>query len=126
GQSVTATAQYTMTQADADRGFVHNTATVDGTPPPGSPDVELPPPAEAIINLPPAPGLSVDKTSRFTADAVVGETIDYSFAATNTGNVTLTGVSIDDPLPGLSSLAYDWPSKTGVLAPGETVTATAT
>ncbi|GAA4479500.1 hypothetical protein GCM10023190_22690 [Enteractinococcus fodinae] len=126
GQSVTATAQYTVTQADVDRGFVHNIATVDGTPPPGSPDVELPPPAEEIIHLPPAPGLIVDKTSSFTADAVVGETIEYAFAATNTGNVTLTDVSIADPLPGLSSLSYDWPGDTGVLAPGETVTATAT
>lgn len=53
-QSVTATAQYTVTQADVDHGFVHNIATVDGTPPPGSPDVELPPPAEEIVHLPPA------------------------------------------------------------------------
>ncbi|MFW0776066.1 DUF7507 domain-containing protein, partial [Paenarthrobacter nitroguajacolicus] len=44
----------------------------------------------------------------------------------NTGNVTLTNVSITDPLAGLSALAYTWPGAAGVLLPGETVTATAT
>lgn len=125
GQAVTATAQYTVTQTDVDRGFIHNSATVDGTPPPGSPTVELPPPAQEITPLPPQPGLSVDKTSSFSAEAVVGETVEYTFGATNTGNVTLTDVSIDDPLPGLSGLSYNWPGQAGVLAPGESVTATA-
>ncbi|MGO3148396.1 MAG: DUF7507 domain-containing protein, partial [Leucobacter sp.] len=48
------------------------------------------------------------------------------FVATNTGNVTLTGVTINDPMVGLSALAYVWPGDAGVLAPGESVAASAT
>src|SRR5690606_33232457 len=56
------------------------------------------------------------------------ETVTYTFVAENIGNVTLTDVEITDPLPGLSALTYDWSDAegTGVLAPGDTVTATAT
>src|SRR5699024_2277934 len=41
--------------------------------------------------------------------------------------VTLTGVSIADELDGLSDIAYgEWPVTEGTLAPGQSVTATAT
>lgn len=52
----------------------------------------------------------------------VGDTVTYSFVVTNTGNVTLTDVTVTDPLPGLS--AIDCPATT--LAPGESMTCTAT
>ncbi|MBN8900669.1 MAG: hypothetical protein J0H57_06495, partial [Rhodospirillales bacterium] len=45
----------------------------------------------------------------------------------NAGNVTLANVGITDPMPGLSTIRYGtWPGAVGVLAPGESVTATAT
>ncbi|OYC97936.1 hypothetical protein CI089_05275 [Microbacterium sp. Yaish 1] len=119
GQSVTATATYTLTQADRDAGVVDNTATATGTPPVGDPvthddEFELP--------VPQAPGIALVKTG-----VLEGGELTYSFTATNIGDVTLTDVAIADELPGLSDLAYaDWPGVAGVLAPGESVTATAT
>ena len=135
GQSVVATASYTLTQADVDAGAVDNTATVFGTPPnaydPENPDGEGIPQEpvtdedSATIPLPPAPAIELVKTGSATGKALAGDRIEYTFVATNTGNVTLSGVVISDPLAGLSVLTYQWPGETGVLAPGQSVKATA-
>ncbi|WP_166789332.1 MULTISPECIES: DUF11 domain-containing protein [unclassified Cryobacterium] len=119
GQSVTATASYTLTQADLDAGLVSNTATVTGTPPHGpvvsdKDTFELP--------LVDGPAISLVKTG-----VVHGDTITFTFVVTNTGNVSLTSVSIADELRGLSAITYGaWPNAQGELAPGASVTATAT
>ncbi len=118
GQSVTATASYTLTQADRDAGIVENTATTTGTPPSGTP---VPDEDDFDQPVPQNPGILLEKTG-----AVSGDTISYEFTVTNTGDVTLTGVSITDALKGLSEIVYgEWPTEAGVLAPGESVTATA-
>jgi uncharacterized repeat protein (TIGR01451 family) len=44
----------------------------------------------------PKPGIAIVKTG--PADAYVGDTITYTFTVTNTGGVTLTDVSVVDPL----------------------------
>jgi hypothetical protein len=44
---------------------------------------------------------------------------------TNEGNTTLRDVRIEDPLPGLSPLRFEWPGEPGVLLPGESAIATA-
>ncbi|WP_426005422.1 DUF7507 domain-containing protein [Paenarthrobacter sp. NyZ202] len=127
GQSVTATARYALTQADIDAGHVANTATTTGTPPTGP--AVTPPPASTDTPLTPGADLSLTKTADASAvqsPAQVGDVITYSFEAKNTGNVKLTGVVINDPLPGLSALAYTWPGAAGELLPGQSVTATAT
>jgi uncharacterized repeat protein (TIGR01451 family) len=126
GQSVTATATYPIRQADIDAGGLTNSALATGTPPAGPPITS--PPAGTEIPIPPILGLTLAKTAdtgSITAPAHPGQVISYRFAATNSGNVTLTGVSITDALPGLSALAYSWPGTPGVLAPGQSVTATA-
>lgn len=41
-----------------------------------------------------------DANSNGRPDA--GETVNYAFVVTNTGDVTLTGISVSDPLPGLA------------------------
>ncbi len=131
GESVTATATYTVTEADAVRGFVHNKATTVGQPP-NLPSGQTPPPVtdddEEEYDVPAKPAIELVKRATFEGDSVVGEVITYDFIATNTGNVTLTGVSITDPLVGLSSLNYIWPDAAapGTLLPGESVTASAT
>ncbi|POH66615.1 hypothetical protein C3B61_08665 [Cryobacterium zongtaii] len=118
-QSVTATASYTLTEADVTAGEVSNTATTSGIPPAGTAVTDE---APALVTLPElTPGISLEKTG-----VLAGDTIAYSFTATNTGNVTLTAVSIADELEGLSQIAYGaWPAASGVLAPGQSVTATA-
>jgi len=135
GEQVTATAQYTLTQADVDAGHVDNLASTTGTPPnaydpedpdgPGVPREPVTDEDRTVTPLPPAPAIELVKTGKATGDALAGDKVEYTFVATNTGNITLNGVVIDDPLPGLSKLTYQWPGEAGVLAPGEQVTATA-
>ncbi|UXN73585.1 DUF11 domain-containing protein [Devosia sp. A8/3-2] len=125
--SVTFTATYTPTQADIDAGQVSNTATGTGTPPSGPP-IESPP--DTVV-VPPdqTPGLSIVKTGTLNdldGDNLLdlGETISYSFLATNTGAVTLNGVTIDDPL--LQNAGVSVAPGPQTLAPGGTATFTAT
>jgi uncharacterized repeat protein (TIGR01451 family) len=127
GESVTATASYDLTQADVDSGAVRNTATATGTPPGGEEVAD-----EDTVDVPvtAAPAITLVKSGALAADArgVVGDLVTFTIRATNTGNVTLSGVAITDPMPGLSALVHDWSGAAaeGVLAPGESVTATAT
>ena len=126
GQSVAATATYTLTQADVDSGAVDNTAITTGTPPSGE---DVTDEDSADVPLPGTPQISLLKQGVLAADAtgIAGDTVEYEFTATNTGNTTLSDVTISDPLPGLSEIVYgDWPAAEGILAPGESVTATAT
>ncbi len=136
GQTVSATATYALTQADVDAGAVKNTATVTSAGP-GCPDPSGVEPGgakcvvqasdTANVALVSDPSMTFHKTVDRTRSAGPGTTLTYTFTVVNTGNVTLTGVAIADPLPGLSAISYGaWPSGTGVLAPGETLTATAT
>jgi uncharacterized repeat protein (TIGR01451 family)/fimbrial isopeptide formation D2 family protein len=122
GGSFTFTATYTPTQADIDAGQVENTATGTGTPPSGPP-VDSPP---DTVTVPPdeTPGLTIDKTGTLNdadGDGLIdlGETISYAFLVENTGNVTLTNVTVNDPLVTVN----EGPQ---TLAPGGSFTFTAT
>ncbi|WP_143469834.1 MULTISPECIES: SdrD B-like domain-containing protein [unclassified Leucobacter] len=119
GQQVRATAKLTLTQAHIDAGSLTNTATATGTDPAGT---GVKADDSAQLGFGQAPSISLEKHGALSKDQ---RTIRYSFTAKNTGNVTVTGVKIEDRLPGLGSIEYAWPGKPGVLAPGETVTATA-
>jgi len=54
---------------------------------------------------------------------VLDDEITYTFTVTNDGNLTLTDVSVSDPLPGLSAVT---PAGIATLAPGEARVFTAT
>ena len=97
GASTTCTATYVLTQADVDAGHVANSATVSGSPPTGA-DVTAVDTTDTAIVAGPAVGLV--KTAGAPSGNAAGDTIDYSFVVTNTGNVTLDPVSVDDPLVG--------------------------
>ena len=93
--STTCTASYTVTQADVDNGSIVNSAVADGTDPTGTP-VPTTPPSTATVTVTPEPGLSVVKTADPTTVTAAGDTVDYSFVVTNTGNVTVTGITVTD------------------------------
>ncbi|HVM18997.1 MAG TPA: LPXTG cell wall anchor domain-containing protein [Egibacteraceae bacterium] len=122
GERGTAEATYTVTEADAAAGEVYNEATAHGTPPTG-PDVQaIDDHTVDVSDIPeqPSPGIALEKSGPATAR--VGDVITYRFSATNTGDVTLTNVTISDDKLGIRDLAVT-PS---TLEPGERGTATAT
>ncbi|MBI5161842.1 MAG: DUF11 domain-containing protein, partial [Micrococcales bacterium] len=124
GDQVTATATYTVTQADVDAGAVSNTATVSGTRPSGATGSRT---ASATVPIASGGALALTKSSAYqSGSGAVGSVIRYTFGLRNTGNVTLAGVAVVDPLPGLSGVTYTWPGTAGTLAPNQTATGTAT
>ena len=113
---ITCTATYTVTQADVDRGGITNTATVTGTPPPGSPPL-TPVESGTAVTIARDAGLSLTKSSDGT-ELVAGTVINYTLSVSNTGNVTLTNVTVTDPLPNLSAIDCDGDNVIATLAPG--------
>jgi uncharacterized repeat protein (TIGR01451 family) len=103
-QQVFTGGSYTATQADIDSGgVITNTATATGLDPSGAP---LPPTTPSTVQTPladPAPALTIVKTGTLNdgngnGKADAGETVSYSFVVTNTGNVTETGVTVNDAM----------------------------
>jgi len=102
GATANGTATETLDQSQVDAGSVTNVVTASGTDPNGDP-VEADDTNTVPIGQNPA--IDLDKTGAFQDDngngrADVGETITYQFTATNIGNVTLTDVTVSDPLIG--------------------------
>ncbi|MCB0906356.1 MAG: hypothetical protein KDB63_04465, partial [Nocardioidaceae bacterium] len=122
GASMTCTATYTITQADVDAGSVANTATVSGTPPTGAAVTAQ---ASATKTIARTRSITLDKQSGAITDTDAngvdaGDTVAYTFLVTNTGNTTVTGLSISDAKVG----SVTCPATT--LAPGASTTCTAT
>jgi uncharacterized repeat protein (TIGR01451 family) len=107
--ATTFTATYAIQQGDIDLGQVLNQATATGTPPTGADISDLSgsdntnndPTIEPLAQN---PAITLDKiadASPFDDGSVPGEVINYSFVITNTGNVTLTDVTVTDALDGV-------------------------
>ncbi|WP_312315945.1 OmpA family protein [Stenotrophomonas sp.] len=116
GASTTcSTVVYTITQGDMDAGQVVNTATGQGTPPAGpnaTGDDSTTTPLAA------GPAMTVVKSASPTTYFIVGQQINYSYLVTNTGNVTLSSLSLtDDRIATVSCPAT-------TLAPGASTTCT--
>ncbi|MDR0960373.1 MAG: DUF11 domain-containing protein [Propionibacteriaceae bacterium] len=129
GHSRECTATYTVTQADVDKGSVENSATAKGTTPSGDPITS--PPSDTTTDTDRTPAITVDKTAKLNdgdGDGLAdpGETIDYSFTVTNTGEVTLTDPTLDDPLLANADPAVTPDCPKGAVAPGDSITCTAT
>nr|WP_255433562.1 choice-of-anchor K domain-containing protein [Tessaracoccus sp. MC1865] len=121
GASIECSASYTVTQADLDNGSVDNTATTVGTPPVGEPVTDT---DDETVPATQSPAIELTKDADVATYDAVGDVITYTFVATNTGNVTLSNVTISDPLPGMSELTCV-PVQPATLAPGATMTCTA-
>nr|WP_277352197.1 isopeptide-forming domain-containing fimbrial protein [Knoellia sp. DB2414S] len=123
GESTTCTAApHVLTQRDIDAGSVSNTATVRGTDPAGGAVTDT---DSALVVIDPASALTIDKTASAIDDRDgngpdAGDRITYSFTVTNTGNTTLSIVTVSDPTLKLTNLQCE-----AVLSPGESVTCTA-
>jgi gliding motility-associated-like protein/uncharacterized repeat protein (TIGR01451 family) len=123
----TATATYTIQQADVNAGQVTNSATVTGTTPTNgtvsdTSGTTITNDTPTVTTLTPSPSIAVVKTGAVGGTGTVGDVITYTFAVTNTGNTTLTNIFIDDVLTGSTNLAVT-PS---IMAPNAVGTATAT
>ncbi len=113
----TFTATYEITLDDINAGAVFNLATVQGEDPNGDPvtdDSEDPTPVDpsevdpdcpdcTVTTLDQTPSLELLKDGVYVdtnGDGItnVGDTVTYSFTVTNTGNVTITNITISDPL----------------------------
>src|SRR5439155_1132906 len=98
GASTTGTATRTLTQTQVDAGSVHDIALATGSPPTGSTVTAS---DDATVPIAANPHIAVDKTAGSIADtdangADAGDTVTYSYVVTNTGNVTLTGITVKD------------------------------
>lgn len=121
--SVQCTAAYQITQADLDAGTITNTATASAVPARGAAPVSNA--STASVTAAAAPAVTLVKSSSLTGAAAAGGAVDYSFVVTNTGNVTLSGLVVNDTsFSGTGSLgAIACPATT--LAPTASVTCTA-
>ncbi|MDP2687444.1 MAG: gliding motility-associated C-terminal domain-containing protein, partial [Aequorivita sp.] len=103
------TGTYAITQADIDAGQVTNQATAEGTAPDAtvvsdlSDDNSVLEDDPTIVELCQNPVIALIKTgvvndTNGNGCADVDETITYSFTVSNPGNVTLSNITITDPL----------------------------
>ena len=90
---IVCTAPYTVTQVDLDNGGVTNIADVTSADiPPANP------PSTATLTVPATqtPTLNFVKTANPAANVSAGNTVNFSYTVQNTGNVTLTAVTMAD------------------------------
>ncbi|WP_428963116.1 DUF7507 domain-containing protein [Micromonospora fluostatini] len=108
GQSTTCTGTYTVTEADVERGRIVNTAQATGRF-----GEQLVPSNEATFTVTTKktrPGLKIHKEARVDTDcedkckngdvAHKGDEIFYTYRVTNTGNVSISNVAVNDPTAG--------------------------
>ncbi|WP_431070875.1 DUF7507 domain-containing protein [Microbacterium phyllosphaerae] len=107
GASMTcAPVEYTLTQDDIDAGIVRNTASVTADAPVGT----VSDTASASADIDQTAGIDLQKNVGLVQDATgdgfigAGDTVEYTFTTSNTGNTTLSDVEITDPLLGAGVL----------------------
>ena len=116
GETQTFEASYVVTEADVIAGKVVNNATGEAeNPDPKKEETPVTPGEKEDPVETPNPGLTVIKTSDKTGEVKLGDKITYTITVTNNGNVTISGVKLEDSLTG-----DDW--TLGNIKPGETVT----
>lgn len=120
GEATTCRGSYVVTQADVDRGRIDNTATTRGGDPVGGDPVDQ---DTSSVQVPIAqtPSLAITKKADAATPLSVGQATTFTVTATNTGNVTATGVQVSDAMPSVTGLTCT-PAQPATLAPGATMT----
>ena len=111
----TYTATYTVTQDDLD-----NNESLTNTIEIRTPEVPGPTTDTEVTLLTRRPAISITKATTATTFTAPGEVISYTLIISNTGNVTLTGVVVTDPIAVVTCTGAPY-----TLVPGEQVTCTA-
>lgn len=135
--SATVAATYTLTQDDVNTGSVSNSASVTGQDPSGADVTDVSDSTNpgdgagaddpTVTQIPRGPAMTIVKTPSVASGVVVGQVITYSYLVTNTGNVTLTDITLDDQhtsASGTSALAISDGGVIASLAPGDSATLT--
>lgn len=116
GESATVeTGKYTVTEQDILAGKVVNVAVASGTGSDNEPTDEFSGQAEDPTDVE-GPSLFVEKTSSVNGTAKLNEDISYTIKVTNNGNLTITGIMVEDALTGNTG---DKVISAGNLKPGE-------
>ena len=111
-----------VTQADIDNGQIDNTAVADAVGPGGQRIASAP--SSAVVGVTAAPSLSLVKSPSPTSVGAAGSTVSYSFVVTNSGNVTVTGISVSDTFSAPAGPAPTVTCPAAPLAPGTSLTCT--
>jgi LPXTG-site transpeptidase (sortase) family protein len=102
GSSLVCTGTYTLLQSDLDDngggdGDIDNTVTVAS-------DQLADQTASETVEIVQTPNFTITKDADVTSVDAAGDQINYTVTVTNTGNLTLTGLSVSDPM--VTDLAY--------------------
>ncbi|MEO7124484.1 MAG: hypothetical protein ABI400_15500, partial [Lacisediminihabitans sp.] len=122
--TITCQASYTVTQADLDAGSVTNTASATGIVPSGATIGPFSDTAASTALQSVSLGLT-KSVAEPTFDAV-GNVLHYTITVSNDGNVTLRNPTAVDTAPGAGLFSSTCTGLRSVLAPGDTVTCSAT
>ncbi len=141
GETWTYSASYTFTQPDVDAAAgitdgVSNSVTASANDPQGTPVSPTPGGSTltATATITSSPALTIAKTATVGGNAVglpittalvVGDTINYSYLVTNTGNVTISGIAVSETAFTGTSTAPTPAGGATTLAPGANTTYTA-
>jgi hypothetical protein len=123
-ETATCTATYTLTQADVDSGSLINSARALGDPV-GFPAGLSSAVSTTSLTITAAPAIGLVKSAPRVGSRV-GDAADFAFAVTNLGNVTLSVLSVTETAFSGTGATPVPSCPPGTIAPGSTVTCTAT
>ncbi|WP_339614603.1 ice-binding family protein [uncultured Winogradskyella sp.] len=98
---------YTITQADMDTGRVTNSALATAKDPEGNDITDISGTTNenndpTVTTLTKTPVIALMKIASVSGTGSLGDEITYNFRVENTGNTTLTNVTVTDPMVGLT------------------------
>jgi uncharacterized repeat protein (TIGR01451 family) len=118
GASLTCAATHAVTDADMAAGKIDNSAVATST------TANLNRTSNVVtVPLAPAPALTIVKSLAGSAPSKVGDTITYNIVVTNSGNVTISSVTVADANAVLGACS---PATPVTLAPAATISCAAT